>query len=218
MLTVICNLKGGVGKSTLTFNLAVWLLASGRSSLLFDLDPQKTLTDAVNVRTEEGYEPVLRVMDSVEMLRMAMRQKDTLEILVDTGGTAQDVAMDVIAIADRVIVPVQPSQADIWSTQRFMKQVRDKTNGHGPEMVAFVNRADTHHAVRETDETEQALDMLSGLTHLKHRLCQRTAYRRSFSEGLAVFEMGLSKAGFEMIHFAEALYKDSGLVATSKSA
>ena len=213
MLTVICNLKGGVGKSTLTFNLAVWLLASGRTSLLFDLDPQKTLTDAANVRAEEGYEPVLRVMDSVEMLKMAMAQKDKFEILVDTGGTAQDVAMEIISMADRVLVPVQPSQADIWSTQRFIKQVRDKAVGRGPEIIAFVNRADTHHAVRETGETEQALDMLPGLTHLNQRLCQRTAYRRSFSEGLAVFEMGLSKAGFEMIHLAEALYNGQGSVA-----
>ena len=41
MITVIANLKGGTGKSTVTFNLAVWLRSTDRRVAVIDLDPQK---------------------------------------------------------------------------------------------------------------------------------------------------------------------------------
>ncbi|HGG59015.1 MAG TPA: ParA family protein, partial [Gammaproteobacteria bacterium] len=42
MITVIGSLKGGSGKSTVTFNLGVWLSMAGQSVQLIDLDPQAT--------------------------------------------------------------------------------------------------------------------------------------------------------------------------------
>ena len=48
---------------------------------------------------------------------------------------------------------------------------------------------------------------LDGITMLKQRLYQRTAYRRSFSEGMAVFEMDpKSKAAEEVEELGQALY------------
>jgi len=76
-----------------------------------------------------------------------------------------------------------------------------------PEILSFVNRADTHYAIRESDETEELLTQLPGITLVPHRLCQRTIYRHSMSEGLAVFELSrTSKAAEEFSVFARALY------------
>ncbi len=208
MLTVVANLKGGVGKSTLSFNLAIWLLECGYKIALFDLDPQKTLTDAVEVRDEEGYEPRLWVSDSIDRLQQLTSHQSSLEILADTGVSNLPDCYQLIDIADRVLIPVQPSQADIWSTQRFIKLIKQHCRNR-PELLAFINRADTHPAVRETGEAEEALNSLGDIRFLHHKLAQRTAFRRSFTEGLAVFEMGpLSKAGQEMLRLAEALYPD----------
>jgi len=114
-----------------------------------------------------------------------------------------------ISLADRVLIPVQPSQADIWSTQRFLKIVRKNMNmDKKPEVLGFINRADTHIGIRETDEAEQALQMMQGITPLDIRLYQRTAYRRSFSEGLSVFELDpMGKASKEMQILATMLDK-----------
>ncbi len=72
----------------------------------------------------------------------------------------------------------------------------------------FINRADTHRGVRETHEAEEALNYLKKISRINLRLYQRTAYRRSFSEGLAVFEMQpTSKAAKEIIDLAKILYK-----------
>lgn len=207
MLTVVTNLKGGVGKSTVAFNLAIWLLETGHKTVLFDLDSQLTLSDAVNVRTEEGYQPELKSYTSTHELDRLLDHKSQIEILVDTSCSNMDATLHSIGVADRVVVPVQPSQADIWSTQRFLELAKDRFGENTPEFIAFINRADTHPGVCETEETEQALRLLPGIAYLPHKLYQRTAYRRSFSEGLAVFEMSpLSKAGQEFLRFAEALY------------
>ncbi|MGD8589631.1 MAG: ParA family protein, partial [Chromatiales bacterium] len=64
MITVIGSLKGGSGKSTVAFNLAVWLAMAEANVLVVDSDPQATLTDVAEVRMEEGFEPNLLVKDA----------------------------------------------------------------------------------------------------------------------------------------------------------
>ncbi len=111
-------------------------------------------------------------------------------------------------MADRIVVPVPPSQADIWSTQRFIRFVEINTEKTTkPEILGFINRGDTHHAVRESDEAAAALVSLPGIKFIKQRLGQRTIYRRSFSEGLAVFELDpRSKGARELTSLSAALY------------
>ncbi len=207
MVTVIGNLKGGTGKSTVTFNLAIWLLASDKDAVIYDLDPQQTLSDVAEVRKDENIQPAIKVKKTLSTIKKDI--EDGKEILIDIGVSNMTAVKKAIALADRVVVPIQPSQADIWATQRFLKVIKEAAGNRKIEVLGFVNRADTHHAVRETAETEEAIQYLPGIKHLDVRLYQRTAYRRSFSEGLAVFEMGLSsKAAKEVMKFSHLLYKD----------
>jgi chromosome partitioning protein len=206
MITVIANLKGGTGKSTVNFNLAVWLAVKQRLVRLFDLDPQRTLTDVLEIRREEGYSPDLDLRH--EYMHLNSNVGSDVQVLVDVG-TADMVAMNyALKVADRVVIPIPPSQADVWSTQRFLGMI-GKARGRGsmPRILAFINRADTHLLVRETEETEKALKMLPGIELLRARLYQRTDYRRSFSEGLSVFELRPSgKAAVEINHLAQKLF------------
>lgn len=207
MITLIGSLKGGSGKSTITFNLAVWLALAEQNVLAIDADPQATLTDVVDVRAEEGYEPPV-VLGTKKLLtdRKELDQYD--EVLVDVGTADLQSFKQAIAVADRIVVPVPPSQADIWSTQRFLRLVDSVvSDSRRPEVMGFINRADTHRAIRESDEAAAALMSLPGIKFIKARLAQRTAFRRSFSEGLAVFEMDpRSKGALEWHALAAVLY------------
>ena len=204
MITVIGALKGGTGKSTVSFNLAVWLKENNFEVKLFDFDPQATLSDVVDIRAEDGYEPELVVSTDVG----ALKDVEGVQTIVDVGTSDMDALKFAISKADRVVIPVPPSQADVWSTQRFLKIVADACEGgKTPELLAFVNRADTNPAIRETIETQEALASLDGLRVVTTRLGQRTLFRRSFSEGLAVFEMDpKSKAAQEMGALATILF------------
>ena len=83
MITVIGSLKGGSGKSTLTFNLGVWLSLAEVDVQLLDADPQGTLTDVVEVRKEEGFEPVLKVLERASLSIDELRQHE--ETVIDVG-------------------------------------------------------------------------------------------------------------------------------------
>jgi len=210
MLTVIGNLKGGTGKSTVAFNLAVWLAHDKSGVRVFDLDPQATLMDTNEIREEDGYEPQIEVSNDIDELEMLVnnRGRNKTQLLADVSASNMPHLEKAISMAKRILIPVQPSQADIWSTQRFLKIVLsaiDKKNK--PEILGFINRADTHVGVRETTEAEEALQLLPNIEALNTRLYTRTAYRRSFSEGLAVFEQDpMGKAAREMKKLAKLLY------------
>ncbi len=208
MITVIGSLKGGSGKSTVTFNLAIWLAMAEADVAVIDADPQATLTDALEVRRDEGFEPMVERLDARNM-----QDRDTLEnhdeVLIDVGTASMDNLRHAISIADRLLVPVPPSQADIWSTQRFLRFIQSAAGKRKPEVLGFINRGDTHRAVRESDEAAAALVSLPGIRYLRPRLSQRTVYRRSFSEGLAVFEQEpRGKGAAECNALAAVLYAD----------
>lgn len=205
MITLVGALKGGTGKSTVSFNLAVWLVSNGFKVSLFDLDPQATLSDVLLVREEEGFEPMLSVNNNVA----DVKKSEGVETLIDVGTADMDALEAAVRMADRILIPVPPSQADVWSTQRFIKIVTEAcaSKPKQPELLAFINRADTNPSVRETLETEEVLTQLDDLKVVMARLGQRTAFRRSFSEGLAVFELEpKSKAACEMNELATVLY------------
>ena len=202
MITVVGNLKGGTGKSTVVFNLALWLATSDQPVTLCDLDPQNTLRDAIDVRVEEGYEPTVSVFGSVP-------KKPSGNVIIDIGLSDMEAARGALARADRVLIPVTPSQADVWATQQFLTIIDESTRANRvkPEIYAFINRADTHPAATENAETQEVLQQIPGIEVLDHSLAQRMAFRRSFSEGLGVFELEpRGKAAMELNALAETLY------------
>jgi chromosome partitioning protein len=214
MITVIANLKGGSGKSTVAFNLAVWLEKSGRPVIGYDLDPQCTFSDLAMLRKEMEYKPDLTIHSVRAVLKDQLLSHSGEEVLIDVGAANMAAMKEALTAADRVLIPVPPSQADVWATQRFLHMIGPdteamKVNGN-QQTIAFVNRADTNKSIRETHETEAALRMLPAIdVVLPQRLRLRTGFRRSLSEGLTVFEMWpRSKAAQEFRTLAGALYPD----------
>jgi len=208
MITVVANLKGGAGKSTVVFNLSLWLLMRGQPVVVYDLDPQQTLSDVAEVRREQGMTPPLQVYPDSESLQKDVKYhpKNT-QVLIDVGAANMEAMKKAIATSDQIIIPIPPSQPDVWATQRFLEIVDESTDAKRPKIKAFVNRADTHRAVRESDDTEELIKQLPGVELIPKRLYQRTIFRRSLSEGMAVFEMSRrSKATDELNTFAGHLF------------
>ncbi len=216
MVTVIGSLKGGSGKSTITFNLALWLLTANVDVLVIDADPQSTLLDVAEVRAEDGHLPILKIHDSTALAEASVRQAD--ETLIDIGTSSMENVHRALILADRIIVPVPPSQADVWSTQRFIHYVHKILGIRKLQISCFINRGDTDTTIPETEDTQIALASLPGIRFIKAGISQNIVFRRSFSEGLAVFELDPpGKGTLELNALAAALYPQIVIKLISKN-
>jgi len=204
MMTLFANFKGGTGKSTVVFNMAMWRIAQGENVTVCDLDPQRTVTDVADIRQEDGVEPTLNVVHTLPTKAKGAKG----DWLIDVGTSDMDALRAAIRICDRIVIPVTPSQADIWATQHFLGIIgEERKKSKLPPVLAFINRADPHPKSRENAETMEALEMLDPIVALDPRMVQRLAFRRSFSEGLAVFEQEPNgKAAAELDTLARAIY------------
>ncbi len=120
----IAQQKGGAGKTTLAVHLAVSLMQRGYRVSVIDTDPQGTLTRWHELRmldpdlaglqcvTSSGW----RVGSEVSRLR---RTCDI--ILIDSPPHVESDARTAIRTADLVLVPVQPSPADLWATEGTLR-------------------------------------------------------------------------------------------------
>lgn len=204
MITVIGNLKGGSGKSTIAFNLAIWLAWQDCDVKLLDLDPQKTLTDLVGIRDEEGFTPAIKLLPSD--MQLENLRKVGGEVIVDVGAANMVGMFAAISQANRLLIPVVPGQADVWSTQRFLAMIGSHRHPECEAMM-FLNRTDPLGGSKETREAAEAISMLKPATALPVRLSQRVWLCRTLSEGLAVFEMEpRDKASIEFLALTQTLY------------
>lgn len=124
---VVANPKGGVGKSTLSTNIAGCLAAAGHTVMLGDVDRQQSARRWLLLRPP--HLPAIRSWDVVagDALRPP---KGTTHVVLDTPAGLHGKGLDaVMKIADRMLVPLQPSLFDIQATHTFVKALRQHRRG-----------------------------------------------------------------------------------------
>ncbi|MCX4159435.1 MULTISPECIES: ParA family protein [Paraburkholderia] len=118
---VVANPKGGVGKSTLSTNLAGYFASQGEWIALADMDKQQSSHAWLSLRP-----PALPAIETWEVdLENPVKPPRGLEhAVIDTPaglhGNRLNIALD---LADKVIVPLQPSMFDILATQEFLERL-----------------------------------------------------------------------------------------------
>jgi len=125
---VIANPKGGVGKSTLSTNVAGCLAAAGHAVMLGDIDRQQSSRQWLGLRPPQvapisGWD--------VEGDHLVRPPKGTTHVVLDTPAGLHGKALDaVLRIADRLLIPLQPSLFDIQATHAFVQELRAHKRGH----------------------------------------------------------------------------------------
>jgi chromosome partitioning protein len=120
---VVANPKGGVGKSTLATNVAGALAAAGHAVMLGDVDRQQSSRQWLGLRPPQL--PAIRGWD-VAANDVVRPPKGTSHVVLDTPAGLHGKRLDaVLKIADRLLVPLQPSLFDIQATHAFVAELRD---------------------------------------------------------------------------------------------
>jgi chromosome partitioning protein len=118
---VVANPKGGVGKSTLATNIAGYFASQGRTVMLGDADRQQSSRLWLGLRP--GAAPTITGWDIGDD-RLAKPPRGTTHVVLDTPAGIHGKALKQIAdIADKVVVPLQPSIFDIFATRHFLDEL-----------------------------------------------------------------------------------------------
>ena len=124
MIVLIANPKGGVGKSTTATNLAGYYASRGLRAMLGDLDRQQSARAWLAIRPPSA--PVIESWDTSDK-RTARAPAGVTHVVLDTpAGLRGSDLKDVLKLADRVIVPLQPSIFDIFATQTFLAKLAQR--------------------------------------------------------------------------------------------
>jgi chromosome partitioning protein len=118
---VVANPKGGVGKTTLSTNLAGYLASRGRAVMLGDVDRQQSSRTWLGLRPA-GL-PKIMTWDIAEG-EVVRPPKGTTHIVLDTPAGLHGKRLDeVMKLADKVLIPLQPSIFDIHATHEFVTEL-----------------------------------------------------------------------------------------------
>ncbi len=115
---VVANPKGGVGKTTLSTNLAGYLASRGRAVMLGDVDRQQSSRTWLGLRATGLPKIAAWEVTQGDVVRPP---KGTTHIVLDTPAGLHGKRLDeVMKLADKVLIPLQPSIFDIHATHQFI--------------------------------------------------------------------------------------------------
>lgn len=195
ILTIISQ-KGGTGKTTLALNLAIAAELSGRSTAIFDLDPQASSSGWRDSRSDEA--PAVLSLHSSRLTHYISiaRANGAKLIIIDTSPHSQKDALDAAQVADFVLIPCKPSLVDLRAISSSVKiaQLADRP------AVAVLTQTQARGGL-----TEDAADAIRGygIPLAPITIGNRMAFVHAFTLGKGVLETEPDKkAGMEI----EALY------------
>lgn len=180
---VVANPKGGVGKSTLSTQVAGYLASQGHSVMLGDVDRQQSSALWLGLRPAAA-RPI--VTWSVSPDQIAKPPRGTTHVVLDTpAGLSGRGLVEVMKIAHKVLVPLQPSVFDIFATRAFLDELLQRKR-HQKLQIGLVGMR-VNERTHAADQLQAFVQTL-GLPVLGH-LRDTQNYVHLAARGLTLFDV-----------------------------
>jgi len=178
---ILLSGKGGVGKTTLTVNLALAAVQAGHLSGVVDTDPQASTTAWKRARTAEV--PLVVTIPPSELAGVLKTadSRSYSSVWVDSAPRSTVALTESARAADFAVIPILPSPADVLTAYESA----------GIAKAAGIPFAFVLNSV-PAGRSQEAVDSRTVLAKLgpvfATEIHDRLAYRRTFGAGLAIVE------------------------------
>ncbi len=212
MIILIGGEKGGTGKTTLATNIAAKLTLAGKDVLIVDTDKQGSASAWTATRDENAEVKRIACVQkfgkgiAAEIKDLSSRYK---YIIVDAGGRDSVELRSSMVVANRLYIPIQASQFDVW-TLGAMDEIVSHAKGFNPSLTAniVINRAPTNPVINEVEEAKMLLHDFENLSLCRSIVRDRIAFRKAAAGGISIFEVNPqdSKAVMEIENLCEEIF------------
>jgi chromosome partitioning protein len=178
----VANLKGGVGKSTTTINLAAAAQMAGIQTAIIDLDPDQQAAAKWNDSRTAERPQVFSAVHSRVPQSIAEAERGGAELVfIDTAAFEQKILAASVPVADLVLIPCRPTAQDV----QYLTATSDIVAIHQKPVAIVLNQVEPR-----LPETEQARSLITklGLSLSPMYLSKAVAYQRAIAAGLGVTE------------------------------
>lgn len=203
MIISFLNQKGGVGKTTLSVNVAGCLARQGHRVLLIDADKQGSATTWASLREDAPFQVVS--MARANMARDALKlAQDYDHTIIDGPPHAEEIARSCIVASDFVALPIEPSGLSTWASDLTVRQVKEAQEFKPTLKCGFVVSRKIGKTVIGRDIRNMAAE--AGLPILEGEIEQRVAFAEGITMGQTIFEWaGDSNAAREIEHLTKEI-------------
>jgi len=219
-IITLAHQKGGTGKSTLAWNLAVELRKKykkyGYKKFIFvDLDNQESVTMTNRLRMEYGHSPldIIRFTDDERsrLEKFINSVEDDTLVVIDSGGYDADLNRLAIIASDFVITPVSSDYMEIFGLQKFKTILEELSviKGETVKVNVLLNKIDP-----KLKDFTDIVDFINDIKHFKlfdTVIRFRSDYKHSIGYGFSVKELDKkSKSSDEITSLMKEIEKKAG--------
>lgn len=211
-IVAVANLKGGVGKSTISQNLAVSIRQAGFTVCLIDTDAeQRSSLEWSERRQAAELDPIsVQLVDEENLAtRVSKAAEEFTFVIIDGSPALSEITTKIVLISDLVIVPVMPSGNDFGALEKFLLRYNDtsaiqKRRGiQAAELGILLNEYDSRPIVNRT--IYEGIERLE-VPILNSRVAHRVAYKEANLTGAGVTELLDPKASGEIKALTEEVF------------
>ena len=214
MIIASISYKGGVGKSTVARNMAVYIAEQGQKVCIIDADETMATTEwfADRQENEDKKKPFIQVVQMTDPKAIIPSVKglynDYDVIIIDAPPSINPIASKIMLLAHLIIIPVAPKgKQDYTVTAKFVDRYEEIMQQKEEKTPAYfiLNMFRNTNFNKAFEEVLNEYGESSHIGLLKSKLSELTSHAEATQEGLTAYEYSRGKAKREIKAMCEEI-------------